>query len=153
MLSTAILKMFVAHGREAIFPSTMGEALTKIAGAGRWWQAALGFGKAVFDAGSLWAHPVVLAAVLAFALRFVPKPERVGRLWLWIPVAVTAAAEYGLYLITTADLDWHISTSVSRLVAQLWPALIWLFFLMLRPPEEYVKVEAPVVSGAKPKRR
>ncbi len=153
MLSTAILKMFVAHGREAIFPSTMGEALTKIAGAGRWWQAALGFGKAVFDAGSLWAHPVVLAAVLAFALRFVPKPERVGRLWLWIPIAVTAAAEYGLYLITTADLDWHISTSVSRLVAQLWPALIWLFFLMLRPPEEYVKVEAPVVSGAKPKRR
>ena len=153
VLSTAILKMFVAHGREAIFPSTMGEALTKIAGAGRWWQAALGFAKAVFDAGSLWAHPVLLAAALAFALRFVPKPERVDRLWLWIPIAVTTAAEYGLYLITTADLDWHISTSVSRLVAQLWPALIWLFFLMLRPPEEYVKVAAPAVSGAKPKRR
>jgi hypothetical protein len=147
--------MFVAHGREAIFPSTVGEALTKIAGAGRWWQAALGFGKAIFDAGSLWAHPVLLAAVLAFAVRFVPKPERLCRLWLWIPIAVTAAAEYGLYLITTADLDWHISTSVSRLVAQLWPSLIWLFFLMLRPPEEYVKV-APVAAapaGSKPKRR
>ena len=129
VLSSAILKLFVAHGREAIFPSTMGEALGKIAGAGRWWQAALGFGKAVFDAGSLWAHPVLLAAVLAFALRFVPKPERVERYWLWIPIAVTAAAEYGLYLITTADLDWHISTSVSRLVAQMWPSLIWLFFL------------------------
>jgi hypothetical protein len=155
VLSTAVLKMFVAHGREAIFPATVGEALTKIAGAGRWWQAALGFGKAVFDAGSLWAHPVLLAAVLAFAVRFVPKPERVERLWLWIPIAVTAAAEYGLYLITTADLDWHISTSVSRLVAQLWPSLIWLFFLMLRPPEEYVKVEpvAATPTGNKPKRR
>jgi hypothetical protein len=156
VLSTAILKLFVAHGREAIFPSTMGEALGKIAGAGRWWQAALGFGKAVFDAGSLWAHPVLLAALLAFAVRFVPKSERVARLWLWIPIAVTAAAEYGLYLITTADLDWHISTSVSRLVAQLWPSLIWLFFLMLRPPEEYVRIAsaaAPAPPSNKAKRR
>jgi hypothetical protein len=55
---------------------------------------------------------------------------------LWIPIGVTAAAEYGLYLITTSNLDWHISTTVNRLVAQLWPSLIWLFFLLLRAPED-----------------
>ncbi len=110
--------------------------MEKIVGAGRWWQAALGFGKAIFDAGSPWTHPVLLAAVLAAALRFVPSAERRGRLWLWIPVGATAAAEYGLYLITTSNLDWHISTTVSRLVAQLWPSLIWLFFLLLRAPED-----------------
>ena len=108
--------------------------------AGRWWKAALGFGKAVYDAGGAITHPVLLAGLLAFALRFAPAFERKGKLWLWFPVAVTAAAEYGLYLITEANLDWHISTSVSRLVAQLWPSLIWLFFLQLQKPEELVGV-------------
>ncbi len=135
LLATAVLKLLVAQGSEAVFPHTIGEAVDKIAGAGRWWQAALGFGKAVYDAGNLWTHPVLLAAVLALALGFVPKPEWRERAWLLIPVAATAAAEYGLYLVTTANLDWHISTSVSRLVAQLWPSLIWLFFLALRTPE------------------
>ena len=146
-LATAVLKLFVAHGTEAIFPHTMGEAMDKIAGAGRWWQAALGFGKAVYDAGNLWTHPVLLAALLALALRFVPRAEWRARWWLAIPICVTAAAEYGLYLITTADLNWHISTSVSRLVAQLWPSLIWLFFLTLRAPEEMVASVAPASAA------
>jgi hypothetical protein len=135
-LATAALKVFFVQGREDMFPSTAAETLQKLAGAGRWWQAALGFGKAIFDAGSPWTHPVLLAAVLAAALRFVPAAERRARLWLWIPIVATTAAEYGLYLITTSNLDWHISTTVNRLVAQLWPSLIWLSFLLLRAPED-----------------
>ncbi len=135
-LATAVLKVFFVQGHEDMFPRTAAEVMEKIAGAGRWWQAALGFGKAIFDAGRPWTHPVLLAAVLAAALRFVPAAERRGRLWLWIPVGATAAAEYSLYLITTSNLDWHISTTVNRLLAQLWPSLIWLFFLMLRAPED-----------------
>jgi hypothetical protein len=136
LLATVVLKLLFVYGREDMFPSTAAEAIQKIAGAGRWWQAALGFGKAIFDAGNPWTHPVLLAAILAVALRFVPSAERRARLWLWIPVGATAAAEYGLYLITTSNLDWHISTTVNRLVAQLWPPLIWLFFLLLRAPED-----------------
>jgi hypothetical protein len=145
LLAVVALKL-ISQGREAVFPRTVGEAVDKIATAGRWWQAALGFGKAVFEAGQIWTHPVLLAALLALALRFVPAAERRARVWLWIPIGVTAAAEYGIYLLTTANLDWHISTSVSRLVAQLWPSLIWLFFLMLRAPEEYFAV--PSLAGA-----
>jgi hypothetical protein len=151
VLALAALKL-MAQGREGILPQTVGEAVEKIAGAGRWWQAALGFGKAIYDAGNPWTHPVVLVAVLALALGFASAAERRARWWLWIPVAVTAAAEYGLYLVTTADLDWHISTSVSRLVAQLWPSLIWLVLVMLRSPEEFF--EAPVVvAESKPATR
>jgi hypothetical protein len=137
LLASAVLKLFLAQGYEAVFPQTIGEAVAKIAGPGRWWQAALGFGKAIWEAGSGLTHPVLLAIVLALALQFVPAAERKRRTWLWIPIAATAAAEYGLYLVTEANLDWHLSTSVSRLVAQLWPSLIWLFFLTLRTPEEY----------------
>jgi hypothetical protein len=151
LVALAALKL-MAQGREGVFPETVGEAVQKIAGAGRWWQAALGFGKAVYDAGNPWTHPVVLLVVLAMALGWVPAAERRARWWLWIPVAVTAAAEYGLYLVTTADLDWHISTSVSRLVAQLWPSLIWLVLVMLRTPEEFFAAPA-AVGESKPAAR
>jgi hypothetical protein len=147
LLGLAVLKLFIAQGREAVFPSTVGEMISKLLMVGRWWQALLGFGKAVVDAGDPWAHPVILGAAVVFALRLLPKDERRGQWVLWVPVAVTAAAEYGLYLVTTADLDWHIATSVSRLLAQLWPPLIWLVLTMVRTPEEYFKpVEAPAVA-------
>lgn len=154
----AVLKLVFVQGREDMFPRTMGEAADKLMGAGRWWQAALGFAKAIYDAGNWWTHPVLLAALLALALRFVPGSELRRWMWLLIPVGVTAAAEYGLYLITTADLDWHISTSVSRLLAQLWPSLIWLFFLTLKAPEAAYapppeKAAAAAASGSRRKRR
>jgi hypothetical protein len=151
LAATAVLKLFVAQGREAVFPATVGDMISKLVQAGRWWQALLGFGKAIIDAGDPWAHPVILGAAVALALRFVPKPERQKQWPLWIPVAATAAAEYGLYLVTTADLDWHISTSVSRLLAQLWPSLIWLVLAMLHAPEEYFsrpEAAAPVRARA-----
>jgi hypothetical protein len=147
-LATAVLKMFFVQGREDMFPRTVAETMDKIAGAGRWWQAALGFGKAIFDAGSPWTHPVLLMAVLAIAFGFLPAAARRSRKWLWIPIAATAAAEYGLYLITTANLDWHISTTVSRLLAQMWPSLIWLFFLLLRAPEDAFAPAQPAAAGS-----
>ena len=146
-----VLKL-LSQGREDVFPRTVGEMATKLLQPGRWWQALLGFLKAVADAGNpWWSHPVILGAALVLALRFLPKQERQKQWPLWIPVAATVAAEYGLYLITSADLDWHISTSVSRLLAQVWPALIWLTLSMLHTPEEYVPVEAPAPPPRKKK--
>jgi hypothetical protein len=154
LLALAVLKLFIAKGRELVFPNTIGEMLAKLAIPGRWWQALLGFGKAIIDAGDPWAHPVILGTALALTLGFVARPERRKQWPLWIPVAATAAAEYGLYLVTTADLDWHISTSVSRLLAQLWPPLIWLVLSMVHTPEEYFAVrEAPVPATARVRKK
>jgi len=94
-----------------------------------------------------------LVAALAIVLRFVPAAEQRARGWLWIPIAATLAAEYGLFLVTTADLNWHINTSINRLVAQVWPSLLWLVFLTLRAPEDYFGApEAAVKSSVKKKR-
>ncbi len=147
LLATLVLKL-IAEGRESMFPATAGEALAKMADPSRWWQILLGFGKAVYEAGAPWAHPVLLLAVLALVLRFRPAAERRSITWLWIPLAAAFAAEYGLYVVTAADLTWHISTSVSRLLAQLWPALLWMILLLLRTPDEHFP-ESGAVSGTK----
>ncbi len=46
-----------------------------------------------------------------------------------IALAVTLAGFFLIYLITPYDLYWHLRFSLNRLFLQLWPAVIFLFFL------------------------
>jgi hypothetical protein len=146
LLAVAALKTMVP-GNEGMFPATAGEAFAKLANPARWAQVAGGFGGALLELGHWWAHPLLLLAVLAWALRLAPRRS----LWLGIPILVALTAEFGLFLVSTADLKWHLGTSVSRLVLQLWPSVIWLAFSMLRSPEEHFP--APVVAAAPKLRR
>jgi hypothetical protein len=148
LVAVFVLKL-VAQGHEAVFPSTVGEIVSKLLTPARWWQALLGFGKAVVDAGDPWGHPVLLGLALVLVLRFLPSDERKSSRLLWVPVAVTALAEYGLYLVSTADLSWHIASSVERLLAQLWPPLIWLVLASVYPPEHYFGGEEPEMVGVR----
>jgi hypothetical protein len=43
---------------------------------------------------------------------------------------------YSVYLITPYDLDWHLTFSVQRLFLQLWPSFLFVFFMIVRTPEE-----------------
>jgi hypothetical protein len=44
-----------------------------------------------------------------------------------------------IYLITPLDLSWHLRTSIWRLFLQLWPTIIFSFFLVVSTPEELFK--------------
>lgn len=153
LVATATLKV-MAQGRESMFPSTAGEAFTKLADPARWWQSLAGFGNAFLQLGPWWAHPVLLIFLLTWAFGPLPPADRRSRRWLLVPIAVTLASEYGLFLITAADLTWHLGTSVTRLVLQVWPCLIWLVLSMLRTPEEYFPAlaDAAKVTNSRKKR-
>jgi hypothetical protein len=42
---------------------------------------------------------------------------------------------FAVYLITPHDLDWHLMTSLNRLLLQLWPTIIFITFMAARTPE------------------
>ena len=44
-----------------------------------------------------------------------------------------------IYLITPLNLAWHLRTSIWRLFLQLWPTIIFSFFLVVSTPEELFK--------------
>src|SRR5579864_8718807 len=46
-----------------------------------------------------------------------------------LALALTLAGYSAIYLITPYDLYWHLRFSLSRLFLQLWPSVIFLFFL------------------------
>jgi hypothetical protein len=43
-----------------------------------------------------------------------------------------------IFIITPFDLEWHLATTLDRLLMQLWPSFIFVFFLYVRTPE-YMK--------------
>jgi hypothetical protein len=53
-----------------------------------------------------------------------------------------------IYLITPLNLQWHIDTSIWRLFLQLWPTIIFSFFLVAATPEElFLKKRNPAASA------
>ncbi len=130
----AAFKILLVHDAEAIFPKTLGEAFGKAADVSRWLQVTGSFIRSIWQMGTPWAHPVMLAAILAAALGLAPRSRVRQQLWLAVPIVGLLAADFVAYLITTADLTWHLSTSNLRLLVQVWPALLFLAFLVIAAP-------------------
>jgi hypothetical protein len=134
--ATLAMKVFLVTSSEAMFPKSAAEAFAKIADPARWWKIIVGFATAVWRLGPPWAHPVVLLAALIVVLGWVSRKERASALWLLAPLGAVAAADFVIFLMTTNDLQWHLDTSVDRLLLQLWPALLFVVFLNLQRVEE-----------------
>jgi hypothetical protein len=68
-----------------------------------------------------WWTLLALAAVLVL----LPRGRTVRRSWLPLGLAAAMALVFGVVLLTTReDLDWHVSTTIDRLVLHLWPMAI-----------------------------
>ena len=69
-------------------------------------------------------------AIAAFRWRHVPADAVIGA---WVLTAL-AAAYYVVYVLTPYDLEWHLRTSAARLIAQLWPAIVWTAVVAISTP-------------------
>lgn len=52
-----------------------------------------------------------------------------------------------VYVCTPHDLLWHLETSLDRLIVQLWPSAVFLFFSVVRTPGEIERGEGRDVFG------
>jgi len=148
LLATMILKL-LSEGRESMTPASFGQAMNSLMSSGRWADTLMGLGKMLVDVGPLWAHPILLAAVVTAVLKLQPRENLRLLLWLGVPVWMTMAVEFGVYLVAQTDLNWHIPTSAPRLFLQLWGCVLWLIFMAVRSPE----VRMPIVAAEPVKKK
>jgi hypothetical protein len=102
----------------------------------RYWTILKAFGSGALEFGQ-W--PVQLAPLLAFygLLLGVDREETRGR-GARIGIAtlgLVLAGYFAVFLTSIEDLAWHLKV-VDRLFLQLWPSAVFLFFLLLRTPEQ-----------------
>ncbi len=134
--------------------------------------------KAFVAAGFQVAHAFAVIVPLCFVLlgraSAIPtrsaaseRSQSVRSLWIGVRIAGTAgglhaaafvsvvlgtmlAAYYVAYLTTPYELRWHLSTSIDRLLLQLWPAAVLTIFRLIRSPEEACSRQAPRRVGRFP---
>lgn len=60
---------------------------------------------------------------------------KAGRQAALMTMVAMVVAYASVYVYTTKDLNWQIETSLARVLMQLWPAAVLVYFLYVRAPE------------------
>jgi hypothetical protein len=144
----AVFKLAVVLGSETTFATQFSDIWMKVTSVSRWMQIAGSFIQSIWQMGNSWTHPVLLAAILCFAVGFAPRAKIRRQIWLAVPIAGLLAADFGAYMLSINDLSWQITTSNIRLIVQVWPALLFVLFLMIASPAlNATPREEPAKSG------
>jgi hypothetical protein len=84
-----------------------------------------------------YAHPTYLLVIYAWLLGVkTERAERLTLLTLGTALSLILAGYLFIYATTPRDLEWHLTFSLDRLLIQLWPSVVLLFFMFVRAPEE-----------------
>lgn len=152
---TLLFKTLAAPGGDGSYPATLGETMQRIGQFDRWAAVAGAYGRQGLEMGFAYAHPLLLLALICWALKPVAKHERGGVPWLALPALAMAGAEFLTLVATPADIAWHTATAVPRLLIQPWPALLVVIFRLLRRPEESLAFSTEPARGTRgePRRR
>lgn len=90
-----------------------------------------------FGKGFWITHPLPILALylIALGVRVEGKNQR-GIVALALALGLTGAGYFMTYIVTPLNLEWQLLTSLNRLLIQLWPSFVFLFFLLAKTPEE-----------------
>jgi len=125
LLALAYLKFALAPPGDMTTEFEVAAVLKRVAEPARYLEV----GRAVIREAIFQLHLPLLAGYLLFMGVSIRKGERGAVLRLWGSLSLILAAYLSVYVITSKPLAWHLGTSLSRLMTQLFPSLLFSFFL------------------------
>ncbi len=137
LLTLAVFKLNAHEVNDVVNASNLGTLLGKIVDPERY----LTIAKAVWEyAGMLggWNVPVLLILALYLLLmRFSRQRQQpTAIIVLGTMLGLQFLGYLVIYLITPMELKLHINQSFARLMIHLYPTFLFLFFILVRAPEE-----------------
>jgi hypothetical protein len=107
-------------------------SLAKIFDSWRYLEIMLWELKALWNIG-----PGLIPALGVYAWLLGRSAGRPARLaYLPVLAAIIAVCYFAAYLTSPHDLQWHLESSLERLLCHLWPAALFTFFVWVASPEE-----------------
>ena len=97
------------------------------------------FAGSAFDFGGWpgpWNVPVLLIFYILVLGTNIEHKDKFNILCLCIVQVLMLAGFFVVYLLSPYDLGWHLRTSLNRLLCQLWPSNLFIFFLIARTSEK-----------------
>lgn len=148
ILLTFWFKVAIAPANDSPIAGTIQDAVTKLTDFSRWTEVLMSTVSTLASLSYPWAHPLLLAAALIWALGTITERRQSTARLMLLPLSMLVADTI-VYLLTTSELKWHLSTSHSRLIQQIYPALLLCLFLMVRAPVTLPAIEPRAQEKAK----
>jgi hypothetical protein len=148
-LLTLWFKFFLAPAVDPLV--TQGASgLARLHDFSRYAQIAGGFFTYLMNLGSGVTHPLILLAILAVLLRLQFEERYKLPSLIATTCLVLVFLSYCLvYLITPYGLEWQVQSSFDRLILQVWPSFLLVFFVQLRTVADPAPLDAPVKNAAR----
>lgn len=128
--------------------------LARLSDFNRYAQIAGGFFSGLLNLGSGVTHPLILLAVLAILVRWQADERYKAPSLIATAVLVLVFLSYCVvYLITPYGLAWQVQSSSDRLILQLWPSVLLVFFVQLRSVVDAAPLAVRVKSAPARKSR
>jgi len=127
-------KLFLAPPSGFFAILNLDQVLEKLADPARYWTVL----KAFFNQMSLFGNgtaPALLVAGVVVGFRRTAWRTSGLRSGLAV-LALMLVGYFFVYVVTPQNLEWHLRTSIARLLLQLWPMTLFLFALCLGPSDE-----------------
>jgi hypothetical protein len=114
------------------------DILAKLFDLSRYWLIGKTFLEQFFSYGSLRLPliPLLIIYLLVVGIN-IRKHERTAILTLIVRVGIIALIYFTIYQLTPSSLEWHLTTSLTRLISQLLPSVILIVFLCSQSIEQY----------------
>lgn len=143
VLLTLWLKFFLAPAVDPLVKQGV-SGLARLHDAARYMEVAKGFFTNLLNLGSGVSHPLILLAILAVLLRWqIDKSYRLPALIAGTALVLVFLSYCAVYLVTPYGLEWQIQSSFDRLILQVWPSFLLVFFVLLRSVADPAPVAAP----------
>jgi hypothetical protein len=79
--------------------------------------------------------PVLVIYLLCLGVD-IKQQDKIFLLTAALCLGIMLTGYFFIYVMTPKNLEWHIHTSLSRLLLHLWPAFIFLFFIISQAPDK-----------------
>ena len=106
----------------------------KILDFSRYFKVLKAFGRQIFEFGGGFLGIVPLLALYSLLVGIkIDKKDRNMIAVSLVTLSLILVGLFGVYITTPYDLTWHLSTSLERLLLQLWPSFLFVYFMMISP--------------------
>lgn len=131
LVAVAYFKLRLAPPNDLVNGSTAGVLRVRLFEFNRYWVTFWSFVGELLTFGNVLVPPVIVFAVWLALVRV--RSALTGTHFLPLAaVTVQLAGYFAIYVVSPADLDWQLNTSLPRLLLHVWPLAVSGIFLLSR---------------------
>jgi 4-amino-4-deoxy-L-arabinose transferase-like glycosyltransferase len=153
LITLVVFKTGYAPQTDVFADLNIGELTKRFLDVSRHLQILKSFPGNLFKITKIW---LLILPLVFFLLGKSREPKNSGNGFSagLLVLLIMAIGYYGVYIITPHDLDWHLRSSMWRLIVQFWPVVLFICFYRMNTTIFRNKlIFPPIVTGNSIKKR